>query len=1220
MQEFPRRTARKARREAAADPPATAAPPTSTNAKDDDAQRNGSPEDDLAGGLSRDSAAAASPFTGSSRNSTSGLAVECWICFDTTNISSNPIVTRRCRCRGSVGYVHQRCINRWVIQQRNRACRSCGASYRLVHSEYPPGANLPLRPQERRMFLLRFLVKPLLLESAETLCCILLRFVIVPLLLGLVYSFHRWRLLWWPVSVAMSASAASSGRSFSQASSAGMLRGHGAREDEHGAYTLQESFLAWVDAILFGFVLCTVINAVEVGWERWNDYFRAARARLARETARQAQGEELARMGVMPPANPVHPHQENDAAEGAEEGAEATGERVHDGAPPPQPQHHREALPEGFVAEGWGREPNPLPAAAHELPLREDTRDTRRLGARADAMEPVGEPLSSSDSDDDDTDSGSGTQYRLSFVDGVFDTIHWLKSGAGGGGMKQLLPSSTQQLCYGLALTLLLRSLWGRLVAALAFAGFIVSWRYRHTRNVLATQKRRLYEVAERVPLLSQEAVKTLFEVYLVDAFFFYGALPELGGMMLHYAVAPYMDVGFDRGFVSFFQELTVLKVTLYWVVGAVLVMLLTAMELTVVGPLFANGVDLFFVRSFDARWDSVLGYWRCVVTQVFDSDPPRIVRGFLRVAVVELLVLLIFVRVPFWGMLGCRDLLWGDGTVTQTGLPLKMSLSLGIETGYDISADVSLDEWRRTEVLRVLAEQVLLPFGALYAARVREHLAPMHGSSSSGTIDSLVLAAASSTSTTSSARELWEQVWGNMSDRSVFLFHLIDPNSAKSVAVASEGFRNTLERVQRPMEWLRVATSEDGVCNTLMALSSPASWAVKPQRQLPVADLEAIVAPPFTVPEHQGTSAVRAHQMLLDAWRRTYRDAMGHVASVLRPEAMPTLPSSYPEHDSVHVEPHTVNAVKCYIAALQLPYPYLGMGRWRATVLEWWSLLLLRNTFVSYVADVLTYVAAVSTVVSCFAVFPLQRAQLRILFPVVRWIGKRVVHMEDYLFDPEQLRAVEGFVELEGEDELVLPPMVEPLGFDRREEYVEEASIPSYLLLRRVVVAVLFLVVASFMVWVVPVLCGTLLLCITKNALPVLVGAASLSFFCWNPALFARSVVFGMALTIAVVFAVPIVGIVYIGPLAQLFWSSYPTLVEETFERQYDVHQMVGPYTESGASGDGDADGESDDDWESVDSHEPVDGNVEAAQQNGEAEPVAEDESHGGVEAASTH
>ncbi|KAG5473827.1 hypothetical protein LSCM1_04458 [Leishmania martiniquensis] len=1206
MQELPRRSTKKARREAAMEPLATAgAPSASTATKDDNAERSKSPEEDLADTLSRGSAAEASPFTGSSRNSTSGPATECWICFDTTNISSNRIVTHRCRCRGSVGCVHQKCIDRWVIQQRNRACRSCGASYQLVHSEYPPGAKLPLRPQERRMFLLRFLIKPLLLESAETLCCVLLRFVIVPLLLGLVYSFHRWPLLWWPVSVTMAASAAPSERDFSPASSAGVLGSQGGRGDENSAYTLTESFLAWADAILFGFVLCTVLNAVEVGWRKWNHYFRAARVRLARETARQAQEVELARMTAMPPTNPLPSHQERNAAEGAGEGAGTMDAQARNAAPQPQ-SHPRDGLPDGFVAEGWRRERDPLPAAAHDLLRRDDTPDARRPGARADAMAAVGELLlsSDSDSDDGDSDSGNGTLYRLSFVDGVFDTIHWLKSGAGGGGFKRLLPSSAQQLGYGLVLTLLLRSLWGRAAVVLAFAGFIASWRYRHTRNVLATQKRRLYEVAERVPQLSQEAVRTLFEVYLVDAFFFYGALPELGGMMLHYAIAPYVDVGFDRGFLAFFQGLTVLKVALYWVVGAVLVMLLTAMELTVVGPLFANGVDLFFVRSFDARWDSVLGYWRCVVTQVFDSDPPRIVRGFLRVAVVELLVLLVFVRVPFWGMLGCRDLLWGDGTVRQTGRPLKMSLSLGMETGYDISVDVSLDEWRRAEVLRILAEQVLLPFGAMYAAQVREQLTPALDSTSLGAIDSVVLTAVSSTSVNLSARELWEQAWGNMSDRSVFLFHLIDPKSAKKVAVASEGFRSTLKRVQRPMEWLRVATSEDGACNTLMALSSPASWAEKSQQQRLFVDLEAIVVPSFMASERQRTSAVRAHHMLLETWRRTYHDAMSRVASVLRPEAMPTLQSFYPEHDAVHVEPHTVSAVKCYMAALQLSYPYLGIGRWRAIVLEWWSLLLLRNTIVNYVVDVLTYVAVVSTVISCFAVYPLQRAQLRILFPVVRWIGKSVVHMEDYLFDQEQLRAVEGFVEQEGEDELVLPPMVEPLGFDRREEYVEESAIPSYLLLRRVVVAALFLLVASFMVWVVPVLCGTLLLCVTRNALPVLVGAASLSFFCWNPALFARSVVFGMALTIAIVFAVPIVGIVYIGPLAQLFWSSYPTLVEETFERQYDVHQMVGPYTESGTSGDGSADGESDDDWESIDSHDVADREAEAAHQNGEADP----------------
>ncbi|CAJ1029720.1 RING-variant domain containing protein, putative [Leishmania lindenbergi] len=1215
MQELPRRGARKAWREVTVEPLATAAAsPTSTVDKDKDAQRSGSAEDDLSGALPPTTPAVASSLPASTRNSTSGSTIECWICFDSTSIPSNPIVTHRCRCRGSVGYVHQKCIDRWVIQQRNRACRSCGASYQLVHSEYPHGANLPLRPHERRMFLFKHFIKPLLLESAETLCCVLLRFVIIPLLLGLVYSFNRWSLLWQPMATTLSAFATSSKRNSSHTTSSGVPGIQEAWEEEGSAYTMTESFLAWADAILFGLVLCTVMNAVAVGWKKWDHYFRTARARLARETARQAQEEELARIAAVLPVGPLHFGEENDARAGEGERAEAIEEWMHNDAPQPQQRHHREALPEGFAVEEWRLEWGPLRAAENVPLLREDARGARQPEARAAGDEQHSSGDSDSD-DDGDSDSDIDTSYRLSFVDEVFDTIDRLKSGAGGGGMKRLLPSSIWQLCYGLALTLLLRSSWGRAVAALAFAGFIVSWRYRHTRNVLTTQKRRIYEVAERVPLLSQEEVKTLFGVYLVDAFFFYGALPELGGIMLHYAVAPYIDVGFDRGFLAFLHGLTVLKVTLYWVVGAVLVMLLTAMELTVVGPLFANGVDLFFVRSFDARWDSVLGYWRCVVTQIFDSDPSRIVRGFLRVAVVELLVLLIFVRVPLWGMLGFRDFLWGDGTAPLTGRPLKMSLSLGMTTGYDIGMADSFHEWRHTEVLRLLAEQVLLPFGAMYSARVREQLTQTSESIPFGTIDTMMLAAVSSTSMTLDAQELWEQVWGNMSDRSVFLFHIIDPVSANKVAAASEGFRNTLVRLQKPMEWLRVATSEDGVCNTLVALSSPAGWVKKPQLEMPAADLEAIVAPPSAVSEHKCVSTARAHQIVLDAWRRTYHNTMSHITGALSPEAMPTPPSFYVENDSVKVEPHTVSVAKCYMAALELSYPYLGMGRWRALTYEWWSLLLLRNTFLNYIVNILMLMASVSTVLSCFAVYPLQRAQLRILFPVVRWIGQSVVHMEDYLFDPEQLRAVEGFVEQEGEDELVLPPMVEPLGFDRREEYVEKAAIPSYLLLRRVVVAVLFLAVASVMVWMMPVLCGTLLLCITKNALPVFVGAVALSFFFWDPMLFARSIIFGMALTIAIAFAVPIISILYICPFVRLFWSSYPSLVEETFERKYDVHQMVGRYPGSDASSVDDTDGELDSDWESVDSRDAVDGNAEAEVQDGEAEPEVGDEPHDGVE-----
>lgn len=1207
-------------------------------------------------------AAAASPPTPApkamSQRSSSTEGMECWICFDGTATPHNPIVTQRCRCRGSVGFVHQKCIDSWVIHQRNRACQSCGQTYRLVHSEYPPGASLPLEPRERREFLLKFLVKPLLPELSETICCVLLRFVLLPLVFGLVYSMDRLSLLWWLMTSEPGTRTASGGWERPSPAlqtprpSAGFGEPSGtataaAAPPPPSPPCYTTALLAWADTLIFGFFLCLVMNAVVMGWRKWNHYFRSARKRLLREVARREE-EDRARLAAPPPPPPrslfdtVYPdfgfdqdwgagapayddgaaawedynadylrddhRYTDDAEEDGEDGGDGEGEEVVEegeydyedemrlaaavGAarppmpPLPLPEPDRFHMPyfaqplddPGLAAaieglEGWRPEWGPVPTDLHDLLLQgaahrlEQHRQLRPLipplDPDRDATHGDADDGLSSDSDSDAASQGeSELAYRLSFVDELFDTVEWLRSGAGGGGFRHVLPSVLRQLGCGLVLTLLLRSFWGRVALAVALFGFIAGWRLFHTRQVLAVPKRRFVEVAERVPLLAQDAVRTLFGVYFVDALFFYGALPELGGMVLHYALAPYMDIGFDRGFVAFAQGLTVFKVAIYWVLGAMLVMLLTAVELTVISPLFSNGVELFFVRSYDARWDTVLGYWRCVVTQVFDSEPLRVLRGFLRVAAVELIVLFIFFRMPFWAMLGCRNLIWGDGAPLETGRPLKMPLSLGMAIGYDVNADASYDEWRRTEVLRVLVERVLLPFGVAYAARVRELVAPMFDKRLVASIDPLVLAAVSSTSLTPAARELWEEVWGNMSDRAVFLFHLIDPESARRVAGAAEGFRETLDRVQEPMEWLRAATMEDGLCNTLMALSSPGEWVEKPQRQLPVINLDGVVAPAFIAQAPQTLSTARSHQMVLDAWRRSYQEAASHITHVLRPEALPSMPNFYPEQDTVREEPHTVNAAKCYIAAMQLSYPYLRMGRWRAVAYEWWSMLLLRNSFVNYGVCVLLYTAAFGTALWCFAIFPLQRTQLRLLLPVVRWLGHTVTGMEDYLFDAEQLRAVEGFIEHDGEDELVQPPMADPLGFDRREEYMDPSAIPSHLMLRRIVVAVLFFVVSSVMLWAVPVFWGTVLLCVTTNAITVVLGAICLSFLCWNPSLFSRAVVFGMALTLAVVFLLLILVIAYVRPFVELLWQSYPTLVEETFERHYDVHQMVGPYT----------------------------------------------------------
>lgn len=1239
---------------------------------------------------------------GASSSSHAGRQVECWICFDTRSTRANPIVTHRCRCRGSVGFVHQKCIDRWVIQEHNRACRSCGAPYRLIHSEYPANAYLPSEPKERKAFLARHFVRPLLTELAEAVSCILLRFLYLPLLLGTLYNWHRVTvLLWivagkvqWPWMVPINATSYPTTVWLVNADVAAAA----STVDEDSGYAA--CLAAWADTFLFGLIVCTVMNAIAVASRKWRHYFQRARKQLEREVAAAADAAAAAAAaanvdldgdaGLGPDMGAVERDGDADAGEDGADRVEGVAEAVLH-----TEEHHNAVLdhlaaameledalhlmfpdaPMGDWHADWGLAPleaNFDPDVAGGYPATRWIYEAREedgyepdgtihpadgadaaLDNGAAAAAPAAREGESDDDDDEDSDEGEDAESstsdsgsdgderesdtdadaipRLSLVDELFDMVEWLKSGAGGGGFQRLLPSLMSQLRYGVVMTLLLRCPLGRLLVAAASVVVVAGWRFRHSRNVLTTPKRRFQEVAERVPLLSPESVHTLFYVYLVDAFFFYVVLPELGGMMLHYALSPYMDVGLDRGFLVFFHGLTVWKLTVYWGIGALLVMLLTAMELLVVSALFANGVELFFVRSFDARWDSVLGYWRCVITQVFDSDPPRIVYGFVRVAVVELLVLLLFVRLPFWSMLELRDALWHDGpraamsaspsspeAVEPQHQPTKMSFTFALHLGYDLDQDVSFVEWRRAEVLQLLDERVLVPFGAIYAEMIGSRVSFLEKRNVSAPVlmDPLVAAAVFVTNATPA--ELWQQVWGSMSDHAVFVLDLIDRSAAQRVAEQSEGFRETLARVRAPLEWARQATLRSSVCDTLTALTSPTDWAEDASNRLSAVELEALLEPPNIVLPLLNTSAARNRQIIYEAWQRAHYQATQHARLLSHADSVHSTSGFYPEGSSRRTPRiHSVNVANCYLSFLQVTQPFVRLSRWQDTVTEWWSMLLLRNTCFSYGVIASLYIWTFFTAAACFGVFPLQRAQLRLLLPFVQWVGRNVVQMEDYLFDPEQTRAVEDFVRADVEDELVLPPMVEPLGFNRREDYIDDSLIPPYVVARRVVVSVIFFIAAAVMVWTVPVLCGTLLLSFTTNALPVLIGSTLLSFFMWSPTLLCRAAMFGTVLTGALMLALPLLFMVYIAPTLELLWECYPTLVEETFQRLYNVQQMVGPCSESGGDADWYADADSSgwsgsdhdedyarrrrqqqrdaaaeaeaDEWESIDSNEPM-------------------------------
>jgi len=63
---------------------------------------------------------------------------ECWVCFQTESETPDAEWVRPCRCAGSVGWVHQDCVKRWVEEKQKSnvdmevECPQCQTKYRFV--------------------------------------------------------------------------------------------------------------------------------------------------------------------------------------------------------------------------------------------------------------------------------------------------------------------------------------------------------------------------------------------------------------------------------------------------------------------------------------------------------------------------------------------------------------------------------------------------------------------------------------------------------------------------------------------------------------------------------------------------------------------------------------------------------------------------------------------------------------------------------------------------------------------------------------------------------------------------------------------------------------------------------------------------------------------------------------------------------------------------------
>lgn len=65
----------------------------------------------------------------------------CWVCFETEQENSNATWICPCQCRGTMKWVHEECLQRWIDEKQKRtnsprvSCSQCKTHYIL---SFPP--------------------------------------------------------------------------------------------------------------------------------------------------------------------------------------------------------------------------------------------------------------------------------------------------------------------------------------------------------------------------------------------------------------------------------------------------------------------------------------------------------------------------------------------------------------------------------------------------------------------------------------------------------------------------------------------------------------------------------------------------------------------------------------------------------------------------------------------------------------------------------------------------------------------------------------------------------------------------------------------------------------------------------------------------------------------------------------------------------------------------
>lgn len=198
-------------------------------------------------------------------------------------------------------------------------------------------------------------------------------------------------------------------------------------------------------------------------------------------------------------------------------------------------------------------------------------------------------------------------------------------------------------------------------------------------RKELSDNTRRFTEPLETRDRATMRDINLWFLTYLYDLLVFSFILPIWSGIGIHYAVSPFCCA---PPVLADLMNISFKAIAVYWAVGSFTLVVVVRTEALIVVPMFAPGVDLFFIRSVDLDNGEDLDGWDFVHSQVYDMDPLRVLIDFLKVGLCEVFFVSCFVRLPISGTWWFREFFFADTSTIALPLQFVPSSSITLWSG----------------------------------------------------------------------------------------------------------------------------------------------------------------------------------------------------------------------------------------------------------------------------------------------------------------------------------------------------------------------------------------------------------------------------------------------------------------------------------------------------------------------------------------------------------